>query len=37
MVSTKLQKLNDGADIMEGLKGLVPEQLKELIAMVKNV
>ena len=28
--------LNDDADIMEELKGLTPEQLKALIAMVKK-
>ena len=34
---SKLLKLNDDADILEELKGLTPEQLKALIAMVKNV
>ena len=34
---SRLLKLNDDADIMEELKGLTPEQLKALIAMVKNV
>ena len=31
-----LLKLNDDADILEELKGLAPEQLKSLIAMVKK-
>ena len=35
--NSRLLKLNDDADIMEELKGLTPEQLKALIAMVKNV
>ena len=34
--NSRLLKLNDDADIMEELKGLTPEQLKALIAMVKN-
>ena len=34
--NSRLLKLNDDAGIMEGLKGLTPEQLKALIAMVKN-
>ena len=34
--SSRLLKLNDDADIMEELKGLTPEQLKTLIAMVRN-
>ena len=28
--------MNNDADIMEALKGLAPEQLKALIAMVKK-
>jgi hypothetical protein len=28
--------LNDDADIMEELKGLTPEQIKALIALVKK-
>ena len=32
--NSRLLKLNDDADIMEELKGLTPEQLKALIAMV---
>ena len=35
--NSRLLKLNNDADIMEELKGLTPEQLKALIAMVKNV
>ena len=35
--NSRLLKLNDDADIMEELKGFTPEQLKALIAMVKNV
>ena len=35
--NSRLLKLNDDADIMEELKGLTPEQLKALIALVKNV
>ena len=35
--NSKLLKLNDEPDIMEELKDLTPEQLKALIAMVKNV
>ena len=34
--NSRLLKLNDVADIMEELKGLTPEQLRALIAMVKN-
>jgi hypothetical protein len=34
--NSRLLNLNDDADIMEELKGLTPEQLKALIAMVKN-
>ena len=34
--NSRLLKLNDDADIMEELKGLTPEQLKALIAMVKK-
>ena len=34
--NSKLLKLNDEPDIMEELKDLTPEQLKALIAMVKN-
>ena len=34
--NSRLLKLNDDADILEELKGLTPEQLKALIAMVKN-
>ena len=34
--NSRLLKLNDDADIMEELKGLTPEQLKTLIALVKN-
>ena len=34
--NSKLLKLNDESDIMEELKDLTPEQLKALIAMVKN-
>ena len=34
--NSKLLKLNDDADIMEEFKGLTPEQLKALIAMVKK-
>ena len=30
------RKLNDDADIMEELKGLTPEPLQTLIALVKN-
>jgi integrase len=35
--NSRLLNLNDDADIMEELKGLTPEQIKALIAMVKNV
>ena len=35
--NSKLLKLNDEPDIMEELKDLTPEQLKALIAMVKDV
>ena len=35
--NSRFLKLNDDADIMGELKGLTPEQLKALIAMVKNV
>ena len=35
--NSRLLKLNNDAAIMEDLKGLTPEQLKALIAMVKNV
>ena len=35
--NSRLLKLNDDADIMEELKGLTPEQIKALIALVKNV
>ena len=34
--NSRLLKLDDDADIMEELKGLTPEQLKALIAMVKK-
>jgi hypothetical protein len=34
--NSRLLKLNDDADIMEELKGLTPEQIKALIALVKN-
>ncbi|MCI6327767.1 MAG: site-specific integrase [Bacteroidales bacterium] len=34
--SSRLLKLNNDADLMEELKGLTPEQLKTLIALVKN-
>ena len=34
--NSRLLKLNDDADIMKELKGLTPEQLKALIAMVKK-
>ena len=34
--NSKLLKLNDEPDIMEELKDLTPEQLKTLIAMIKN-
>ena len=34
--NSRLLKLNDVADIMEELKGLTPEQLRTLIAKVKN-
>ena len=34
--NSRLLKLNDDADILEELKGLTPEQLKALIAMVKK-
>lgn len=34
--NSRLLKLNDDADIMEELKGFTPEQLKTLIALVKN-
>ena len=34
--NSRLLKLNDDADIIEELKGLTPEQLKALIALVKN-
>ena len=34
--NSRLLKLNDDSDIMEELKDLTPEQLKALIAMVKN-
>ena len=36
MGHSRLLKLNDDADILEELKGLTPEQLKALIAMVKK-
>ena len=35
-INSRLQKLNNEPDIMEELKDLTPEQLKALIAMVKN-
>ena len=35
--NSRLLKLNDDADIMEELKGLTSEQIKALIALVKNV
>ena len=34
--NSRLLKLNNEPDIMEELKDLTPEQLKALIAMVKN-
>ena len=34
--NSRLLKLNDDADIMEELKGLTPEQIKALIALVKK-
>ena len=34
--NSKLLKLNDDADIMEELKGLTPEQIKALIALVNS-
>ena len=34
--NSRLLELNDDADILEELKGLNPEQLKALIAMVKK-
>ena len=34
--NSRLLKLNDDADIMEELKGLTPEQVTALIAMVKK-
>ena len=36
MGHSRLLKLNDDADILEELKGLTPEQIKALIAMVKK-
>ena len=34
--NSRLLKLNDDADILEEHKGLTPEQLKVLIALLKN-
>ena len=34
--NSRFLKLNDDADIMEELKGLTPEQIKALIALVKK-
>ena len=34
--NSRLLKLNDDADILEELKGFTPEQIKALIALVKN-